>query len=311
MDLSAKIGDLRIDPAIMNASGIFSYPYILKRVSEFDLGAVVTKSIGMEPRDGFLEPILVQSTDETYINAVGLSNPGCKLVREELKEIYPLSKPLMCSIFGGSEDELLEIANSLEKYCDAFELNFSCPNLTKGEKFGIVIGRDPKLVKKYTRTVKDGVNKPVIVKLTANVYDIQEVAKAAEDGGADAISAINTVDTGMKIDIYAKKPVLTNKFGGVSGRGIKPIGVAAVYRIYESVDLPIIGTGGITNAEDIVEYVEAGADAVGIGTAFVDKSTENLGLFLNQLKFDLENLLSDERINVSSLRELKGLAHES
>lgn len=311
MDLLTKIGDLRTSPAIMNASGIFSYPYVLKRISEYDLGAVVTKSIGREPRDGFIEPILVQSTDETYINAVGLSNPGYKQVREELKEIHPLSKPLICSIFGGGEDELLEIARGLEEYCDAFELNFSCPNLTEGEKFGIVIGRDSELVKKYTRTVKDGVNKPVIVKLTPNVYDIEEAAKAAEEGGADAISAINTVAPGMKIDIYAKKPVLTNKFGGVSGRGIKSVGVAAVYKIYESVDLPIIGMGGITTAEDIVEYVEAGADAVGIGTAFVDKNTEGVGLFLKQLKFDLENLLRDERIGVSSLRELKGVAHES
>lgn len=311
MDLSTKIGDLQVNPAIMNASGIFSYPYVLKRISEFDLGAVVTKSIGREPRDGFMEPILVQSTDETFINAVGLSNPGYKLMREELKEIYPLSKPLICSIFGGSEDELLEIAKGLEECCDAFELNFSCPNLTEGKKFGIVIGRDSELVEKYTRTVKDGVNKPVIVKLTANVYEIEEVAKAAEEGGADAISAINTVASGMKINVYAKKPVLTYKFGGVSGRGIKAVGVAAVFKIFESADLPIIGMGGIATAEDIVEYVEAGADAVGIGTAFVDKNTEALGLFLKQLKIDLENLLRDERIGVSSLRELKGVAHES
>lgn len=311
MNLSAKIGNLTVDPAILNASGIFSYPYVLKRISEYDIGAVVTKSIGREPREGFMEPILVQATEETWINAVGLPNPGYKLAREELEEIYPLQKPLVCSIFGSDEEELKEIATSLEVCCDAYELNFSCPNLMKGEKFGIVIGRDPELVKRYTKVVKDNVSKPVIVKLTPNVYDIGKVARAAEDGGADAIAAINTVAPGMKIDIYAKRPVLTARFGGVSGRGIKSIGVAAVYSIYESVKIPIIGIGGITTAEDVIEYVEAGADAVGIGTAFIGKNTKQVCEYLRQLRKDLEILLQDEKINVSSLRELKGVAHES
>jgi dihydroorotate dehydrogenase (NAD+) catalytic subunit len=311
MDLSAKIGNLKIEPAIMNASGIFSYPYVLKRISEYGIGALVTKSIGREPREGFMEPILVQATEETFINAVGLPNPGYKLAEEELKEVYPLPKPLICSIFGSNEEELKEIATSLEDCCDAFELNFSCPNLRKDEKYGIVIGRDPELVKKYTKAVKENVRKPIIVKLTPNVYDIGKVAKAAEEAGADAVAAINTLYPAMKIDIYAKRPVLTAKFGGVSGKGVKSIGVAAVYSIYESVRVPIIGIGGIETAEDIVEYVEAGADAVGIGTAFIGKRAEQVGDYLKQLRMDLEKLLQDERINVSSLSELKGIAHES
>lgn len=311
MDLSAKINNLKIDPAWMNASGIFSYPYVLKRLSQYDIdiGAFVTKSIGKEDEEGFLEPILVQATDETTINAVGLSNPGYKLAREELKEIYPLSKPLISSIFGSSKDELVEVASGLAKYCDAFELNFSCPNLIEGEKIGMVIGRDPELVKKYTKAVKDRIDKLVIVKLTPNVYDIGEIAKAAEEGGADAISAINTVAPGMKIDIYAKRPILTNKFGGISGRGIRPVGIAAVYKIYENVDIPIIGIGGVTTAEDIVEYVEAGADAIGIGTVFVDKNTTEVKTFLKTFKLNLEKILED--VGASSLKELKGVAHKS
>jgi dihydroorotate dehydrogenase (NAD+) catalytic subunit len=311
MDLSAKIGGLKINPAIMNASGIFSYPRVLKRISEFNIGALATKSFGIEPREGFMEPILVQATEETYINAVGLPNPGYKLAREELREIYPLSKPVICSIFGSTEEELTEIASGLEDYCDAFELNFSCPNLREGEKCGIVIGRDPDLVKRYTKAVKGKVRKPVIVKLTPNVYDIGKVARAAEEAGADAIAAINTIAQGMEIDIYAKRPVLTAKFGGVSGKGVRSVGIAAVYSIYESVKIPIIGIGGIATAEDVVRYVEAGASAVGIGSAFIGKNTEQVGRYLAQLNGNLETLLNDARINVSSLSKLKGIAHES
>ena len=309
MDLSAKIGNLKIDPAIMNASGIFSSLNVLERISKYDFGALVTKSIGIGPREGFMEPVLAQATEETYVNAVGLSNPGYELVREELEKIYPLPKPLICSIFGSSEEELVEVATGLEKCCDAIELNFSCPNLKKGERHGIVIGRDPELVKKYTEAVRENIRKPIIVKLTPNVYDIGKVAKAAEEAEADAVAAINTVYPAMKIDIYAKKPVLTAKFGGLSGRGIKPIGVAAVYSIYENVGIPIIGIGGITIAEDVLEYIEAGADAVGIGTAFIGKNTKQVGNYLKQLRMDLKKLLQDERIKVSSLRELKGVAH--
>jgi dihydroorotate dehydrogenase (NAD+) catalytic subunit len=155
-------------------------------------------------------------------------------------------------------------------------------------------------------------SKPIIVKLTPNVdtEKLKAVAGAAEEAGADAIAAINTVAPGMEIDIYAKRPVLTAKFGGVSGEGIRPIGIAAVYSIYETVKIPIIGIGGITTAKDVIKYVEAGADAVGIGVAFVDKTTEGVGEYLAQLRTRLQALLADERINASSLKELKGAAHE-
>jgi dihydroorotate dehydrogenase (NAD+) catalytic subunit len=312
MNLSAKIGNLKIDPAIMNASGIFSYPHILKMISGYDFGALVTKSIGIEPREGFMEPILVQSSDETWLNAVGLPNPGHKLAKEELTEFYPLPKPLICSIFGGTEEELVDIAVSLKDCCDAYELNFSCPNIREGEKSGMVIGKDPELVGRYTKAVRKITRKPIIVKLTPNVdaEKLKAVAKAAEEAGADAISAINTVAPGMEIDIYAKKPVLTAKFGGVSGAGIMPIGIAAVYSIYETVKIPIIGIGGIRTAEDVIKYVEAGADAVGIGSAFIDKTTEEVGRYLTQLRTKLQTLLADERLGASSLKELKGVAHE-
>ena len=209
MDLSTQIGKLKIDPAITNTSGILSQPHIIRRISNYDIGAFFTKSIGIEPREGFLEPVVYHDGKRT-LNAFGLANPGYKLTREELEEIYPLSKPLIVSIFGGNESEFIEIAIGLEDYCDGFELNVSCPNIKEEEKSGINICRYPELVKTYTKAVKNNVKKPVIVKLTPNVSDIGIIAKAAEEGGADAISAINTVAPATMIDVHSGKYVLTN-----------------------------------------------------------------------------------------------------
>jgi dihydroorotate dehydrogenase (NAD+) catalytic subunit len=307
MDLSAKIGNLNIDPAIINGSGIFSHETVLKRLPEF--GAFVTKSIGLERKTGFIEPI-IYSEDSFTLNCVGLSNPGCEKMAEELKEAYPLQKPLIASIFGGSSEELLKIASTIEKYCDAFELNFGCPNLEKGAKHGMIIGRDSELVRKYTRDVRGITRKPIIVKLTPNVYDIESMASSAEQGGADAISVINTVSPGMKIDIFAKKPVLSNKFGGVSGPAIRPVGVACVYKVYDAVGIPVIGMGGIrlSSPEDFLEYIEAGASACAIGTGFAEMDTNTVN---SSLKDFIEKIsLSLEKLGVSSLRDLVGAAHE-
>lgn len=313
MDLSARIGNLIIDPAISISSGIFSQPHILEKMAEYDAGAVFIKSVGLNPRKGNMEPTVVQATNETLLNAMGLPNPGYRNLREELKEIYPLrnGKKLICSVFGDTEEEIVEVAKGVEDYCDGLEANYSCPNIREGEKTGVTIGRDPKRVESFTQALTDNVKKPVIVKLTPHVYDIGEVAQAAEHAGAAAISAINTVPGGMVIDIYAERPVLSAKYGGVSGRGILPIGVGAVYKIYESVKIPIIGGGGATRAEDVIQYVEAGADVVGLGTAFYQNgrvlSTEQIGTYLKDLRLDIEKIL--DKKNKSSLKELKGVAH--
>jgi dihydroorotate dehydrogenase (NAD+) catalytic subunit len=276
-------------------------------------GGVFVKSVGKVPREGNMEPVVVQVTKETMLNAMSLPNPGRELLREELEEIYPLpnGKKLGCSVFGETSEDFVENAGYLSGYCDLFELNFSCPNKRKGEKSGL-IARNPETVYDITKAVKSSVKEPVTVKLTPNVYDIGEVAGAAEHAGTDAISGINTKSSGMKIDIYARRPVLSAKFGGVSGRGIKAEAVAAIYNIYESVKIPIFGGGGVGCAEDVIESFEAGSDAVGLGTAFFCPegrilSTKEIETNFKNLKSDLERIL--EGMNVKSLKELKGVAH--
>lgn len=308
MDLSANICGLKIDPAWGNGSGVFSKLERLKKIMEYDIGWGFVKSTGLKPRAGNLEPTIAQITEDTFINAMGLPNCGYRNLKEELKELYPFNKPIVCSVYGETEDETAEVAKYLEDCCDAVELNFSCPNIKPNERTGVTIGRDPERVRSFTEAVKNKVNKPVIVKLTPSVYDIGEIAKAAEDAGADAISAINTMPGGMLIDIYAKKPVLTAKFGGVSGRGIKGIAVGSIYKIYESVDVPVIGGGGITNAKDLIEIVEAGASVGSISTDFREKRNSEIEMSLIGMGGAVEIIL--EKMGASSLKELVGVAHE-
>lgn len=307
MDLSANICGLKIDPACMNASGVLSQPPIIKRISSYDIGAFVTKSIGPRPREGFLEPVAYNDGRNT-LNAFGLANPGAEESVGELKEIYQLlhglNKYLIVSGFGENEEELTYVAKTVEKYSDAIELNYGCPNKTKEEKLGMTIGTNPDLVRNYTRAVKDKIKKPVGVKLTPNVPDIGIIAKAAEEGRADFISAINTVAPATFIEPYSGKPVLSNKVGGLSGPSVKPVGIAAVRKIYDSVKIPIIGGGGIKKARDVIEYFAAGASCVFIGSAVANKSTEKVGKYFSNLKNDLERIL--EEMNVTKLRDLTG-----
>ncbi len=320
--LSANIAGLRINPAIMNASGILSFPLVLKRVSEFQIGALVTKSANYSGKEGFENPVFAECSSEAYLNAVGLPNAGCESKKRELEEIYPyfksVKKPLIASVYEGDDEKLEKAVGVLNDVCDAFELNFSSPNIKKGEKHGLLIGRDPDLVKQYTKAARKATKKPLIIKLTPAPYifdreHIKEIALSAINAGADAISAINTIPGGMKIDIHAKKPVLAAKFGGVSGHAIKPIGIGCVYSIYEALqnehpDVPIIGIGGIWTAEDIVEYVEAGASAIGIGTAFTGKSTEEIEKYLESLSNGMKKIISD--LGAKQLKDLVGVAHD-
>lgn len=321
MDLSARINDLKIKPAIMNAAGVFSFTPVLKRISEFKIGALVTKSTSYEGKEGFENPIFAKCSDEAWVNAVGLPNEGIQAKQKELEEVYThfiaVKKPLIVSLFDNSPEAMVRSIAEIEKVCDAFELNFSCPNIVPGEKTGITIGRDPDLVKQYTKAAREATKKPLIVKLSPGPYvfdreKIKEIALSAATAGADAISAINTVPGGMKIDIFAKKPALTARYGGVSGKSIKPIGIGCVYTIYDALkangyDIPIIGIGGIKTAEDIVEYVEAGASAVAIGTAFVGLKLEQIRKYLSELVISTGIIL--ESLEASSLKEIRGVAH--
>ena len=312
-DLSANICGIKINPAIMNASGIYPFPLMLKKLSEYDIGAVVTKSVGIEERDGFESPVFIQCSNEAYINAVGLSDPGYKQIKEEIKAVQPIKKPVIMSLSARNEDEMGLLIKELKDYCDAFELNYSCPNIKAGEEHGVAIGNDPKRVESFTKAARSSTKKPIITKFGTGPYLFDknfflEIIRVAISSGADALSLTNTIPRGMKINIEARYPILSNKFGGLSGKAIMPISIGCIYTIREAFPkIPIIGLGGIQNPRDIIEFIEAGANAVGIGTDIGKETTRDLGPYLSNLVKDLEVLL--EEFGVESLQELRGVAH--
>ncbi len=271
--LAIEIVGLNLTNPTMLAAGILGLTgSSLKSVVEAGAGAVVTKSLGLKARDGYPNPTVVQ-VDCGLLNAMGLPNPGVRNFDEEIKEVKETGVPVIVSIYGFSSAEFANVAKvAVDMGADALELNVSCPNV---EETGAEIGRDPELVAEIVRKVKNMVDKPVFVKLTPNVANIVEVAKAAVEAGADAITAINTVRA-MAIEIETTQPLLANKIGGLSGSAIKPIAVRCVYEVSREVDVPVIGCGGITNWRDAVEFMLAGASAIQIGTAIAFKG---LGVF--------------------------------
>jgi len=234
------------------------------------------------------------------LNAIGLSNPGIREFVDEIKIVKKTKKPIIGSIIGSNEDEFGKLARSIGNYVDVIEINVSCPNV---EKIGQEIGKDPELVGKIVKKVKGSVDAPAIAKLSPNVNDIAEIAKAAEKAGADAITAINTLGPGMAINIEAKQPVLANKFGGMSGPAIKPIAVANVYKIYEAVKIPIIGTGGILTGKDAIEMLMAGASAVGVGSAVYYRGNN----VFEMIKKEMIQWMKKNK--VKTLKEIIGIAH--
>lgn len=232
----------------------------LSRMLRQGAGAVVTKSIGPEPRYGHAGPCVVVLEDGV-MNAMGLPNPS----KEFVQELSSLDgEPVIVSIFGGNPEEFHEVAGWFAEKAQAFELNVSCPHAAG---FGAQIGTNPEMVKACTEAVKEW-KKPVWVKLTPNVTDITAIGRAAEEGGADAIVAINTVRA-MRISIGLRRPVLGNAYGGLSGKAIFPIAVRCVYELYEACSIPIIGCGGVSCTEDVIEMMMAGAQGVEIGSAVV------------------------------------------
>ncbi len=311
MDVSARICGLGLDPAIMNASGILSFPSVLRR-RQGCLGGLVTKSVSYLERGGNQTPVFSRYSDQEWINAVGLSNPGYwdpektyHPMVEELMEVYPLERPLIVSLFGSDTGELREMANGMEQWCDAYELNVSCPHPRPGEKAGRVLGSDPGAVLEFTRAIRDATGNPLVVKLSYSLDSLEDSARAAMEGGADALSATNTIGP---TDPYVERvgyPVLSNRVGGLSGPGIKPMGLESVRRL-RALDsgIPIIGMGGIETGRDIAEYISEGADAVAMGTAFRDLPTPEFGDYMervvSELKQEMEGCGAG---NLSELRE--------
>ena len=253
------IGGVTLENHLLLAAGILGTTGAsLSRMLTLGAGGVVTKSIGPVPKEGHAGPCLVVLEDG-LLNAMGLPNPS----KDFVDELLPLSKkPVVASIFGGTPEEFATVAGWFAGKVAGFELNLSCPH---AEGYGAAIGSDPLLVEACTRAVcRSGA--PTWVKLTPNVTDITVIGKAAERGGASAIVAINTVKA-MRISTAMRRPVLGNRFGGLSGSAIFPVAVRCVYELYDAVKIPIIGCGGIATADNVVEMMMAGARAVEIGSA--------------------------------------------
>lgn len=262
-----SVGGVELRNHLILAAGILGTTGAsLARILGSGAGGVVTKSIGPEPLDGHPGPCVVV-LDDGILNAMGLPNPS----RDFVQELAPLSgEPVVVSIFGGDPEEFAMVASWFAGSAAGFELNLSCPH---AEGFGSALGTDPALVEECTRAVK-ALGRPTWVKVTPNVTEIAEIGAAAERGGADALVAINTVKA-MRISVPMGRPVLGNRFGGLSGKAIFPIAVRCVYELYEACRVPVIGCGGISTAENVVEMMMAGASAVEIGTAVM----EDIGIF--------------------------------
>ena len=254
-----NVGGVELQNHLLLAAGVLGTTGAsLSRMLQLGAGGVVTKSIGPHPKEGHSGPCLV-ALEDGLLNAMGLPNPS----REFVDELSPLAKkPVVASIFGGTPEEFAEVAGWFTGKVAAVELNLSCPH---AEGYGAAIGSDPALVEACTRAVvKTGM--PAWVKLTPNVTDITSIGKAAEKGGASAIVAINTVKA-MRISTGLRRPVLGNRYGGLSGTAVFPIAVRCVYELYEAVKVPIIGCGGVSTADNVVELMMAGASAIEIGSA--------------------------------------------
>ena len=294
--LSLTLTGLKLKNPLMLAAGIMGTTGgSLKRIADNGAGAVVTKSIGIEPKTGHANPSMVE-VDCGYLNAMGLPNPSYKNFQQEIDLARNSGVPVIASIFGGCTLDFSEIAGTLD--ADAFELNVSCPH---AHGFGADIGTDPALVEDITAAVKTATDAPVWVKLTPNVTDIKSIGLAAQKGGADAVVAINTV-RGMAIDIESGYPVLGNRFGGLSGRAIKPVAIKCVYDLYDVLDIPVIGVGGISDWKDAVEFIMAGALAVEIGSAVGN----NINIF-KDVSMGIEAFLAEKEW---TFNEIYGMAHK-
>ena len=267
VNMKVNLLGIELDNPIIPASGTFGYGYEFAEIYDINcLGTFSFKGTTRSPRYGNATPRIAECAGG-MLNAVGLQNPGVdKVISEELPKLAQcFHKPVMANISGFSLDEYIEVCEKLDK-CDQvgwLEVNISCPNVHGG---GMSFGTDPKMAAEVTKAVKSVTTKPVIMKLSPNVTDIAAIAVACEEAGADAVSLINTL-MGMRINLKTKKPLIANKTGGMSGSCIFPLAVRMVYQVYEAVKIPVIGMGGVTTAEDVIELMLAGATAVEVGAA--------------------------------------------
>ena len=300
--LSVNLCGIELDNPVIPASGTFGFGYEFAALYDINiLGSLSFKGTTKDPRFGNPTPRIAEC-ESGMLNSVGLQNPGVdKVISEELPKLKAcFNKPVMANVSGFSVEDYVYTVEKLdsESQIGWFEINISCPNVHGG---GLAFGTSAENAAAVTKAVKKVTKKPVIIKLSPNVTDITEIAKACEVEGADGISLINTL-LGMKIDLKTKKPVLANKAGGFSGPAIKPVAVRMIYQVYDAVKIPIVGMGGVSNAEDVIELMLAGATAVEVGAANLVEP------------FACKNIIEDlpkvmKKYKINSLNEIIGGAH--
>ena len=293
---------IELDNPIIPASGTFGFGYEFALIYDINiLGSISFKGTTKDPRFGNPTPRIAEC-EKGMLNSVGLQNPGVdKVISEELPKLKAcFNKPVMANVSGFSVDDYVYTVEKLDTDSSIgwFEINISCPNVHGG---GLAFGTSAENAAAVTKAVKGVTKKPVIIKLSPNVTDITEIAKACEAEGADGISLINTL-LGMKIDLKTKKPVLANKAGGFSGPAIKPVAVRMIYQVYDAVKIPIVGMGGVSTAEDVIELMLAGATAVEVGAANLVEP------------FACKNIIEDlprvmEKYKINNLNDIIGGAH--
>lgn len=297
-DLSVDIAGIHFRNPLLLASGFLGISQeIFNRLYKSGLGAVVSKSISVVPMEGYKGPTIVSINQKSYLNAIGLSNPGVDAFSEEISNN---TVPLLVSLVGSSATEFPNLIKKFDKLnILGYEINLSCPHVAK---MGMEVGDDPTLVTKIIKTIKANTKKPVIIKVGIGNVDVVKLADLIEESGADAITAINTIRA-MTINTETGMPVLSNKIGGLSGSSIKPIGVRCVYEISKKVSIPVIGCGGIMNWEDVIEYMLAGATTVELGSVI---GYHGLGV-INKIIKGINGYLNKK--GYKSVKEIIGIAH--
>ncbi len=298
--LSVDIDEITLRNPTMLASGILGISQsIFKRLYDENIGGIVTKSISVEPMKGYPNPTIIPLSGGSYLNAVGLSNPGVNAFSEELSQNKNI--PIFISLVGSSEKDfakMIKVFDSLNII--GYEINLSCPHVSK---MGMEVGDDLEAVTKIVSTARKNTKKPISVKVGVGSVDVIELARTAIDAGANIITAINTLRA-MSIDVETMMPILSNRIGGLSGTAIKPIGIRCVYEISKNLKVPVIGCGGISTWQDVVEYMLAGASAVQIGSVLGSAGPR----IFNSITKDLKKYI--ERKGIMKISEIVGIAHK-
>lgn len=299
-NLSVELGKIHLRNPTMLASGILGISQsIFERLYDENIGGIVTKSISVNPMKGYPNPTVIPLGGGSYLNAVGLSNPGVNAFSKELSQNK--TTPIIISLVGSSEKEFSKMVKVFDTLnILGYEINLSCPHVSK---MGMEVGDDPEAVDKIVKTVRMNTTKPISVKVGVGSIDVVELARVALDAGANIITAINTLRA-MSIDVETMMPILSNRIGGLSGNAIKPIGIRCVYEISKKLEAPVIGCGGVSSWKDVIEYMIAGASAVQIGSVLGSTGPR----IFNQITKELKNYV--EKKGLRNISEIIGIAHK-